>query len=161
MSDDLTGVETICSTGYAFAALKTDGSVVTWGWERCGGTAPCDWLATELAGVNASIWPLFPPEVGGPCAGDSMTSPESYCGDGTSWDAAAGTCTAAASEETPHCFLSGVCSAFGKEASYGHVDFVEAVDISESCRNLYAFGADASEGGYSGTFLFYTLEQCE
>ena len=31
MADDLTNVDTIFSTGQAFAALKTDGSVVTWG----------------------------------------------------------------------------------------------------------------------------------
>jgi hypothetical protein len=106
---DLTDVEAVYGNPIAFAALKTDGSVVTWGDYGTGANSSA--VASELAGVNEVIWALYPPEVGGPCAGDVSVSPESYCGDGTTWDAAAGTCTAAAAEESMNCFQSGFCQA--------------------------------------------------
>ena len=44
VKDKLTsGVKTIFSTGQAFAALKNDGSVVTWGAEGAGGGGSIGW----------------------------------------------------------------------------------------------------------------------
>ena len=145
---NLTGVETIVGGRQSFAALKSDGSVVTWG------LAPenymymdeyyegMSWGNINLLGVPDALWSVYPTEVGGPCTGDSTTSPDSYCGDGTTWDAAAGTCTAAAAGESPQCFLSGVCSFYGKEAPYGHVDSEGAFGVSLSCSDDFDLGQD-------------------
>ena len=37
MQDRLTGVQELSATVAAFAALRTDGSVVAWGWPDFGG----------------------------------------------------------------------------------------------------------------------------
>jgi hypothetical protein len=99
VASELTDVQTIFGEKFAFAALKTDGSVVTWGQPDYGGDSSA--VAADLAGVSDDVWSMVPSELGGPCEGSS-----SPCGDGTSWDAAAGTCTAA---PPLNCFQSGYC----------------------------------------------------
>jgi alpha-tubulin suppressor-like RCC1 family protein len=99
VASELTDVQTIFGGKFVFAALKTDGSVVTWGQPDYGGDSSA--VAADLAGVSDDVWSMVPSELGGPCEGSS-----SPCGDGTSWDAAAGTCTAA---PPLNCFQSGYC----------------------------------------------------
>ena len=50
MSSLLTGVKTIYSSGGAFAALKNDGSVVSWGNDYYGGDSSA--VASQLTNVK-------------------------------------------------------------------------------------------------------------
>ncbi|MCP4472199.1 MAG: hypothetical protein GY815_16230, partial [Gammaproteobacteria bacterium] len=51
VASSLTGVESIAATSRAFAAIKSDGTVVTWGSSSYGGDSSS--VASSLTGVES------------------------------------------------------------------------------------------------------------
>lgn len=57
MKDALTNVTSICATRRAFAALRSDGSVITWGMVTEGGGS--FWVEDQLPGVRIGLCVFF------------------------------------------------------------------------------------------------------